>query len=75
MDKRKYFYYIGILEKGGLSLVISIDNKNKVCCWDTNKKPLVLSKEDAIYYCKGLCMNFISAIVIQSFWELNDHFI
>lgn len=73
--KRKYFYYVGVQNNHGLSFVTKIDNTNRQCFWNTEQKPLSLSLSIATDIAEGLMMNFHTAVVIKSFFELEHHFV
>ena len=75
MTKQKNFYYIGVQTDSGMALVTGIDNKNRMCFWNTNDKPMKFSVSTAKSLAEGLCMNLITAVVVQSFFELEGHFI
>ena len=66
----KYYYYVGVANNGGLSFVTSYDRSTHTAVWDTNKKPLALSKTVANDIAEGLCMNLICSVVVQAFFEL-----
>lgn len=72
---RKSFYYIGVQTNDGMSLVTKIDNKSRQCFWDTEQKPLTLPLSVATNIAEELMFNFIQAVVIKSFIELEHHFI
>ena len=74
MAKQKKFYYIGVQTDSGMALVTGIDNKNRMCFWNTNDKPMKFSASTAKSLAEGLCMNLITAVVVQSFFELEGHF-
>ena len=75
MAKQKNFYYIGVQTDSGMALVTGIDSKNRMCFWNTNDKPMKFSASTAKSLAEGLCMNLITAVVVQSFFELEGHFI
>ncbi len=70
---RRMYYYVGV-NAGGLSFVTSYDRSTHTAVWNTNKKPLALSKTVATDIAEGLCMNLICAVVVQAFFELEEHF-
>lgn len=72
---RKYFYYVGVQNNNGMSFVTSVDNRNRMCHWDTDKKPLAMSSTTANDLAEGLMMNFFTAVVVKSFFELDKHFV
>lgn len=72
---RKSFYYIGVQTNDGMSLVTKIDNKSRQCFWDTEQKPLSLPLSVATNIAEGLMFNFIQAVVVKSFIELEHHFV
>lgn len=75
MANRKMYYYIGVQTDSGMMLVTGIDNKNKMCLWNRSEKPKAFSLSTAKSLAEGLCMNLIVAVVVLSFFELEDHFI
>lgn len=72
---RKYFYYVGVQNNHGMSFVTKIDNKNRQCFWNVNEKPLSLSLSVATSLAEGLTFNFHTAVVVKSFYELENHFV
>ncbi|MCH5191888.1 MAG: hypothetical protein J1F23_06950 [Oscillospiraceae bacterium] len=74
MSKQKFFYYVGIANNHGMTLVTSVNNKDRTCIWDNEKKPLAMAKSVAESLAEGLLWNFNTAVVIQSQIELEGHF-
>ena len=75
MPKQKYFYYVGVKNNHGMTLVTSVNNSDRTCVWDADKKPLPMAKSVAESIAEGLLLNFNTAVVIQSRVELEGHFL
>lgn len=71
---KKYYYYIGIGNPNGMRFVTSIDNTTKTAVWDVNKKPKALPKSVAVSVSEALLTNGYNSVVIQTFYELENHF-
>lgn len=71
---KKYYYYIGIGNTNGMRFVTSIDNPTRTAVWDESKKPKALPKSVAVSVAEALAMNGYNAVVIQAFYELENHF-
>lgn len=72
--KNKNYYYIGVWTARGMKLVTEIDNSTKSARWESDKAPLCLSKAVAEDICWSLCMNFCTAVVIHSLWEIDKQY-
>ena len=76
MANQKYHYYIGVQNKDGMSFVTKIDNVNKTSYWDTDDEPpLEMGKTVAQDISWGLCLNGFNAVVVQSLFEIKQHFV
>lgn len=71
----KKYYYVGISNDKGMSFVTKINQRDKVCFWNPEKRPLVLTLEEATDLAENLCMKMQIAVVVSSFFELTEHFI
>lgn len=70
--KSKYHYYVVVQSENQAKFVTGLDNKSKYAHWDSNEKPLPLSKSTAedIAYCLNL--NFYPAFILQSYYEITE---
>lgn len=75
MAKQKYHYYIGVQNKDGMSFVTKIDNASKTSYWNVDDEPLEMGKLIAQDISWGLCLNGYNAVVIQSLFEIKEHFV
>lgn len=75
MAKKKFYYYVGVKVNDGMTLVTRVENAGRMCYWNDKLPPLELSKTYAEDIAMGLNLNFHSAVVIQSRFELTTHFL
>lgn len=68
----KHFYYVIVQADEQAKFVTKIDKATKYAHWDSNEKPLRLAKSYAqdLAYCLNL--NFYSAFVLESFYEIEE---
>lgn len=72
---KKYFYYVGVQSNNGMRFVTNVNNKNKYAIWNTEEKPLAMAQTVANDLAEALCWNGHIAVVVKSFFQLEDHFI
>lgn len=75
MSKQKYFYYVGIENDHGMTLVTEVEWPSKTCYWNEDKKPLAMTEKQADDLVFGLTLNMTPAVVVKSRFELNGHFL
>jgi hypothetical protein len=68
----KYFYYVVIATEDGAKFVTKTDYATKMAHWDSNEKPLALSKTQADDLALGLTLNFYPAFTLKSYHELKS---
>ena len=70
--KQKHFYYIIVQSEGQAKFVTAINNSTKTARWETNGKPLALSKYYAEDVAFCLNLNYYPAFVVQSLYEIPE---
>lgn len=75
MRKQKYFYYVGVQNDQGLTLVTEVERSIKTCSLNEDKKPLAMTEKQADDLVFGLTLNMTPAVVVKSRFELNGHFL
>lgn len=75
MAKKKFYYYVGVKVNDGMTLVTKVENAGRMCYWNDKFPPLELGKTRAEDIALGLNLNYHSAVVIQSHFELTTHFL
>jgi len=73
MAKRKNYYYVSVFTNEGPKYVTKVDYATKMSHWNTEDKPLVMSKELAEDMMRGLTWNGHMCAVVVSLWELDTH--
>lgn len=53
--------------------VTELNYQTKTARWEKGKKPLKMSKREAEDIAEGLIMNFHSAQIVITFWELDEN--
>ena len=67
---KKHFYYVLVFTNGGPVYVTSVNYSNKTAHWNKDEKPLEMTKSNAQDLSFGLNCNFIQAVVVEQFYEL-----
>ena len=70
--KQKHFYYIVVLSEQKAKFVTKLENATKCAHWNSNEKPLALSKQYAEDVAFCLNLNFYPAFVFMSFYEIEE---
>lgn len=70
--KQKHFYYIIVQSEGQAKFVTSIDYHAKTARWQSDAKPLVLSKYYAEDIAFRLNLNYYPSFVLQSLYEITE---
>lgn len=72
MANKKYHYYVLVFTDEGPKYVTSILPHN-YAEWKTEDKPLEMSASWAEDVYTGLCLNFFTAVLIKSRFEITNH--
>ncbi|MBQ7818605.1 MAG: hypothetical protein IJ341_02790 [Bacteroidales bacterium] len=70
MSKANKYYYVGVRTQNGLVLVTKKDNSTRTCEWDADAEPLQMTESVATDTALGLTLNYNTAVVIKSCWEI-----
>lgn len=73
--KSRHYYYVGVSTEEGMAFVTKNDRATRMSFWDTKEKPLAMNKSVASDIAMGLCLNLHCAVVVESFFELEEHFV
>lgn len=70
--KNKYFYYVVVQSEQQAKFITQINNKDKTCFWEKDKKPLAISKSYAedLAYC--LNINGYPTFILTSYYEIEN---
>lgn len=71
-SKKKYHYYVLVMTNEGPKYVTKI-LPNHWCKWNENDKPLEMSASYAEDVYTGLCLNFHTAVLVKSRFEIDHH--
>lgn len=71
MAKKTNWYYVMVMSDGGPVFVTSVEYSPKVAHWDKTEKPLALDKYRAEDLTLGLNLNFHTAFMVCSKFELD----
>ena len=72
MANKKYHYYVLVMTNEGPKYVTKI-LPNHYAKWDQNEKPLEMSASYAEDIYTGLCLNFFTAVLVKSRFEIDHH--
>ena len=71
-SKKKYYYYVLVFTNEGPKYVTEI-LPNHWCKWNENDAPLEMSASYAEDVYTGLCLNFNTAVLVKSRFEITHH--
>lgn len=71
MAKKQNWYYVLVMTDNGPIFVTKVNYSNKTAEWDKTGKPLEMSKVRAEDLTFGLTMNFFTAFIVCSKYELD----
>ena len=74
MKEKKYFY-VGVQTDKGMQFVTKDDYSTRTSYWEPSEKPMAMSHDMANDIALGLSWNGYAAVVVESFYELTEHFI
>lgn len=72
MANKKYHYYVLVMTEEGPKYVTSI-LPHHMAEWKTEDKPLEMSASYAEDVYTGLCLNFFTAVLVKSRFEIDHH--
>ena len=71
-NNKKYHYYVMVFTDNGPKYVTSI-LPHHMAEWKTEDKPLEMSASWAEDVYTGLCLNFFTAVLVKSRFEIENH--
>ena len=72
MANKKYHYYVLVFTENGPKYVTGIGDHH-TAYWKTEDKPLEMSSSWAEDVYRGLCLNFFTATLVKSLFEIEHH--
>ena len=73
--KEKKYFYVGVQTDKGMQFVTKDDYSTRTSYWEPSEKPMAMSHDMANDIALGLSWNGYAAVVVESFYELTEHFI
>jgi hypothetical protein len=71
-NTKKNYWYVLVMAEDGPAFVTSVDNLQKMAHWNKDEKPLELGKSTAENLAFGLRVNFFTAFVVSSKFEIKE---